>query len=157
MTLAMLEGHSREIGGKLWTITLLPATKGLDVGRRLVKILGPAIGQAAGLAGEGGIMDADVSRLSGVLGSLAEHLGEPDTAALVKELATVNVQCDGEPVTVQNFDIVFAGDYGTLMALVAFVVETNFAGPLGFLRDAARKREEAARLKNAQPKPPLAG
>jgi len=153
-TPAILTGHDREIGGKLWTVTLLPATRGLDVGRRLVRIIGPAIGQAIGAVGAGGIMEADASLLAGAAGSLAEHLGEPDAAALVKELVTANVQCDGVPVTAASFDVLFAGDYGTLIGVAVFVVEVNYKIPLLSWLAAANTRS-AERAKSAQPKPPV--
>jgi hypothetical protein len=134
----MTESATKEIGGKQWTVVLLPATKGLDVGRRLVKLLGPAIGKA--VSGGRGILDAEISGegIGAALGELAERLGEPEAAALVKELVTTGVICDGKEVTPVAFELLFRGDYQTLLAVAAFVVEANFAIPLGSWLDTAR-------------------
>jgi len=133
-----VEGATREIGGKVWSIALLPATRGLDVGRRLIKIAGPALGKA--VSGGKGILDAEIAGegVGAALGELALRLGEPEAAALVKELVTTGVTCDGKEVNAATFDLIFAGDYGTLLAVASFVVEANFRLPLASWLDAAR-------------------
>lgn len=131
--------RTRQIGGKEWTITLLPATKGLDVGRRLLRLVGPSIGQALGGAGRpGSLLDVDSAALGNAVSDLALRIGEPEAAALVKELVTTGVFCDGKEVRADLFDLLFAGDYETLLRVAAFVVEVNFRVPLGRWLDAAR-------------------
>lgn len=135
-----LEAHKRTIGGKEWTVVLLPATKGLDVGRRLLKLIGPAVGSAVGGLGGAKLLDAqvDATTLGGAFSALADKLGDPDAATLIKELATTGVHCDGKEVTPPVFDLIFQGEYETLLRVAAFVVEVNFRLPLASWLDAAR-------------------
>lgn len=153
---ALIEGHTRVIGGREWTITLLLATRGVEVGRRLIKLFAPAVIKALGAAaGSGKLLDLDVGQLAGSVEDLADRLGDPDAAALVRELVTVNVSCNGTPVTDKTFDVVFAGDYMTMLEVAWFVVEVNFKRP--FLSWLAALQERQRQAKNAtQAKGPAA-
>lgn len=151
----MLEAQERTIGGRLWTVSLLPATKGLDVYRRLVKLLGPALAAALGSLHAASVLDGeiDMGRLGSAFGTLAERLGDPDAASLVKELVTSNLHCDGVEVTPKTFDLLFQGDYTTLFQVAAFVIEANFALP--FASWAAAIQERATRPKKPPTPEPL--
>lgn len=120
------EPLEREIGGKLWTIGLLPTGKGVNIGRRLMKIAGPALTKA--FSG-GADVDVTVAMVTG-LGALIESLGEAETESLVKELVTTGVFCDSKPVTAASYELLFQGDYQTLLGVIAFVIEANYSVPL---------------------------
>lgn len=139
----------REIGGRVWTVTLLPTGRGMDVGRRLIRLGGPAMGSLIGAVGPGGLLDADGDKLGTALGKLAEKFGEQEATDLVKELVTTGVFCDGKEVTTAAFETVFQGDYGTLIMVAAFVVEVNFKIPLTAWLTAVRARA-ADRKKSAE-------
>ncbi len=153
---AMLEGHSRVIGGREWTVTLLLATRGIEIGRRLVKLFAPAFIKAIGAVGASDkLLDTNIGALVGSFGDLAEHLGDPDAAAIVKELVTTNVSCNGTPVTATTFEIVFAGDYMTMLEVAWFAIEVNYKRP--FLSWLAVLQEKQRAQKSAKPTaPPVA-
>lgn len=131
------ETPAKEIGGRQWTLALLPAGVGLKVGSRLVRLLGPAIGEAATKLGGNmqQVLDTDVAALGEVLTTLAERLGDPEAADLVKLLVTSGVFCDGKEVNDKNFDLLFRGDYLTLLLVAAWVVQENFRLPFFSLLD----------------------
>lgn len=145
----MLEAFERVIDGEAWKVTLLPTTKGLDIGRRLLKLVGPAFGTAVGAVGPEGILDADVGKLGAALGSLSEKLGEPDAAALVKELVTTGVFLNDAPLTVGSFEVVFQGKYATLLQVAMFVIEVNYKIPLASWLTAVRARAAVPKMSTA--------
>lgn len=106
-------------GEHRYTLTLLPASKALPLGRVLyAKGLGPL----AKLLTEKGI---DKERLGAELLALIPQLIELLDLSFLQQLF-VGVQRDGLEVTTQTgFDRAFTANYGELVALVVEVVKAN--------------------------------
>ncbi len=160
-----LATSQKEIGGKQWQILLLPPTRGLELGRRLLALLGPVVGKAVGAvagaqggakgaaAPAGSMLDADIDPglLGDTVSALAAALASPDAPALIKELVTTGVHCDGKEVNGATFDLLFQGEYQTLMLVTAWIIEANFKIPFGSLAAVARRQFDR---QTADPSPP---
>lgn len=129
------EPISKIIDGREWSLALLPASAGLKLGSRLVKLLGPAVAEAvksqSGSAAD--LLNTDTNKLGGVFETLSQRLGEPEAADLVKELVTSGVLCDGKEVNAATFDLLFQGEYLLLLKVAAWVVEANYKLPFSSL------------------------
>lgn len=106
----MIEQKQVVVCGESFTITQLPATKGIRILKQIGKLAGPAM---AGYQ-EDGLMKA--------LGSLFENMDQIDVESIIKEL--VNSASKGSMAI--NFDMEFAGKYDKLFNLVKEILEFNF-------------------------------
>ena len=111
------KSQDRAIGEGVWTVTQFPATEGLAILTRLLKLVGPAMGALA--RGEAGQVEVGT-----FLAALIERLDEADTVALVKRLLK-DTRKDGREV-LPVFDIEFMGNYHTLLSVLGFVLEVNY-------------------------------
>lgn len=124
-----------EIGGRTYLIAPMPATKGLSVLTRLVKLLGPAIG--GGLSGGGLSAMLDTKVDDGFVGRLVEaltgRLDEPVVEKLAKDMvASVRVSEDGRVSDLSSsFDRVFAGRMTDLFKLLVEVAGVNYGDFFG--------------------------
>jgi len=133
----MREPERKEIGGKVYEVTPMPAGKGLGVMQRMAKAAAPAVLKAA--RGEtGGELVA--------IADLVESLASDDLAAIAKLFAEHAMVGDGENMVKLStvFDVHFAGDYLALFEWLAFAAKVNF-GPLldGLKRRAAQRAVSA--------------
>jgi len=121
--------HTVQAGGCAWTFTTLPATQGLEVFTQLTAIMGAATGQLSGGFKPGLDMadqDIDPNVLGAALGAVGMKLAEPGTVAMIKALLQ-SLQ-KGTPPALQpvQFDLEFAGNYGTLLAILRDALKANF-------------------------------
>jgi hypothetical protein len=127
MSTATLE---RDIDGRRYAVTQLPAMRALRLLNRLGRIAGPAL---VGLV-EG------ASAPPGALGLAAEgvfeRLSDEELEALVKELLS-SARVDGKELLPQ-FDLHFQGRMGTLFRVLSFALEANYGGFFGDLVAAGR-------------------
>lgn len=100
-----------EIGGKIYTITKLPATKGLKYQKYFLKVLGPAYIEA---------QKSEHSTMADVLAKVIEHLDEIDEEKL-KGLVV-----DSEVVSAARFDLEFSGNLLNLFKLIKEIVFFNY-------------------------------
>lgn len=140
----MIETKTKEIDGKTWTVLLFPAGKGLGLLRRLMATLGPVLGAAAdGAKGSGLDFDTDDLDLGSLFGVLAERLDDAKVETLIIDLLEMTSFVDPESGDAKSlsvkahFDMVFAGEYLTMMKVVAYVAEVNFKLPFSSLRSLA--------------------
>lgn len=106
----MIQQKQVTIGGDTFTITHLPATKGIRVLKEVAKLAGP-------------IMAAKESGDFGVIAStIIENLEQVNIEGLLKEL--INSVSKGSVAI--NFDMEFAGAYDKLFNLTKEVLEFNF-------------------------------
>jgi len=125
--------ETRTIDDQEWTVVQFGATKGLKIATRLMKVLSGPLGKAVS-GFEGNLLDAKINVNAAALGEAISNMGatlDPEEIVELTHLLLVdNVRCDGEELNQRSFDKVFRGRYGTLLKVVAFVVEVNFQVPL---------------------------
>lgn len=109
--------QDRSIGGAVWTVSQFPATEGLAILTRLLKLVGPALESVA--RGEGTTLEIG-SFVAGLVG----QLDEADTVGLIKRLLK-DTRKDGREV-LPTFDTEFMGNYFTLLTVIGFVLEVNY-------------------------------
>lgn len=120
--------HEKNINGRTFTVSQFPAMRGWKTFVKLSKGLLPALASVAGsLKGDGEkLSDLEINGdgLAKAVEILLTELDEDKSEILIKELLALTF-VDGQPVMPQ-FDIVFQGDYGTLIKVLIFSVEVNF-------------------------------
>lgn len=126
-----METRERSIGGHSYRVTQFPGRMGLRLQVRLVKLLGPAVGT---LAADGNVMDAQIDggMIGKAVGLLADRLEEDAVEKLVVELLS-GTRRDGGELGGAQIDLAFAGHYGELLQVLAFVIEVNYGDFLGAL------------------------
>lgn len=105
--------ETRTIDGTAFTVRMLTADVGLDVGYDLAQALGPAIGK---------LDQGDVGEAAAMLFA---RLPKEDFKRLVHTLVD-SADADGKPVR-EVFNHVFMGKPMTLMKVFAFALELNFS------------------------------
>ncbi len=125
--------QERSIGGATWTVTQFPATEGLALLTRLLKLVGPAMGAVA--RGEGSALEVGT-----FVAALVGQLDENETVTLVKRLLK-DTRKDGREV-LPVFDIEFMGNYFTLLSVLGFVLEVNYGDFFAAMNP--QRSEEAA-------------
>ena len=109
-----IETKHLTIGESNWTTNTFTASTGIGLLKRLLKVGGEAFAVISEYQGEDTIPKA--------VSLLVTNLDNDDVVDLIKKL-TSTVQKDGKDV---NFDIEFAGNYGTLFKVLQFVIKENF-------------------------------
>ena len=127
--------HTREIDGSVWTTVLFPGRQSLRLFRQLTALGAEPLQSAADtIANSVPGIDEDISVaeilrvLGGVVGfagKLADNMSDEEFEALAERLLSLT-KCDGSKIA---FDDLFQGRLPTLLKVLAFVVEVNFAGP----------------------------
>lgn len=117
---------SEEIDGITYTSSKLPATYGLDIMARVVKVVGQR-----GLAAMAGTLDVAIVDVFMALGvqiaeGLAADPGLPK--ALLRNVKCGALRPTGQGDLAPAFDTHFAGEYLHLAKVLGFVLGHNFAG-----------------------------
>lgn len=142
----MRESETRTINGKTYVFFQFPATKGVKVWLKLVKILGNPLtllvqNIAKGSSGKGikgalekelGSFLADIS-LETVVADLLERVDVEDTTGIIMDLMS-SVSYEGKPLN-EIFDIHFKGSYMSLCKVIAAALEVQYSDFLGELKD----------------------
>jgi len=115
-----------------YRVTTFPAFKGLSYLQKLLKIVGPAIGEIFSKASaEGGAVSdlvLEEEALSFAIRELTTNLDKENVAQLVQDMIKDAVLKNGQPV---NFNQEFSGNYGNLMKLVGVIVKENYSSFFG--------------------------
>jgi len=130
----LIKTEEKEIDGLRFSVTQLPGMRGLRMSVRLGKLLGPALARAAGAA-TGGLASLDVSKLSGAVDALFEHLTEDEIESVTKALlesCLVTIEGKTGPL-MPMFDTVMGGKVATVYKLLRFAFEVNFGNFFGGL------------------------
>lgn len=132
----MVTTQERIIDGHTWAVTQLPPTRSLKLMARLLKIVGPALGQ--GLSAGADLDKADISAFGPAIEKLLLQLDGDTLDAVVKEsLATARI--DGQEALV-GFEVTFHGRLVELLKGVAFALEVNYSDFFGGLVGELRSR-----------------
>lgn len=125
------KSQEREIDGAVYMVTQFPATEGLAILTRLLKLAGPALGAVAtGQPGAGRALEVGL-----FVARLVEKLDEAETVGLVKRLLK-DTRRDGREV-MPSFDTEFMGNYMTLLRVLGFVLEANYGDFFGAVASSA--------------------
>lgn len=111
------KSQDRSIGDAVWSVSQFPATEGLAILTRLLKLVGPALGSVA--RGEGTALE-----VGSFVAALVDQLDEADTVTLIKRLLR-DTRKEGREV-LPTFDTEFMGNYFTLLTVIGFVLEVNY-------------------------------
>jgi hypothetical protein len=139
--------QERLIDGSTFSVTQLPAMRGVKMLNRLFRVLGPPAARALGgvnvaeLASRG-LAGLDVGALAEAVPLLADRLTEAELEALVRELLET-ATIDGRPL-MPTFDLTMQGRVGTVLKLVGFALEVNYGSFFDVLGGAARAATTAS-------------
>lgn len=133
----MIETKEKIIDGKRWIVTQFPTSEGLEILNELGRILGPGLAKLGGAAKQGKHqslldMDVDLGVIGEAFSAVFTRMSEVNASTFMKRLlgSTRCVDDKGHPAEVaRQFDIIFAGKYGTLFKVAFFVVEVNYELP----------------------------
>lgn len=134
----MLKTHTQEIDGLVYETKTFPATEGLVLLPRLIALLGEQVFNLVFATNEeqmGGLM-ADPTVMGAIMVRIAERAAENDGLLVCKDLLKYTT-CDkvqiGDgvfPSSVHtHFDNHFAGNYGHLLKVCAWVARATFVNP----------------------------
>jgi len=115
------------IGDVEYKITTFPAFKGLTYLQKLLKIVGPAIGEIFSNASEGenGFeLDIEQEALSTAIKELTANLDKGNVAQLVQDMIKASVLKNGQPL---QFDQEFSGNYGVMIKILGTIIKDNYA------------------------------
>lgn len=115
-----------------YLLTTHPAAEGLKLASRLFGMAGPSLAGLLGGAVKGRGLDADVD-MGAIIRELATAALSTDVAGLLRDLVKYAVRNGVQLDNPGAFDVSFAGNYGELAELAAWVIEAN-----GFVRFFAR-------------------
>ena len=123
----MIQTATRSIDSKSYACTQFPGRLGLVMQARVLKIMGPLLvgflNSPRKVNSLTDLLDSDIDTSALMLGVSSL---DPEAFA---QLAIDLLQCtkvDGRDITVEYFNLEFAGDYGHLMRVLLFVVDHNF-------------------------------
>lgn len=138
-----------DVDGIKYSSTKYAASRGLKLSVRLLKLIGKPAGILAPVFSNKESLkdllasDLDMNVIGEAIGALVGQLDADDVVDLARELlATTQIIADGKYRDV-NFDLDFAGNYGSLLKLLQKVVEFQFAsffaGGLAGVKDMLRQ------------------
>lgn len=128
----MIETKEKKIGESNYSVTQMTARRALRMKARLLRLFGPSLAQMFLPGGDSPMKGMAFSKGDAVkaVESLACGLEDSVFDRLVVDLLS-GVRKDGVELTEAIIDHEFAGDLGTLLKLVWFVLEVNFSSFFG--------------------------
>jgi hypothetical protein len=129
----MIQTKEKQIKGAVYSVTQLPARRALRLKAKLLRLFGPALAQLLLPGGSNdSISGLPFSKAEAVraVESLMAQLDDKTFESLVLELCQ-GVRKDGMELTESVIDVEFAGDLGTLMQVLWFVIDCNFGSFFG--------------------------
>lgn len=125
------ETKSKEIDGTVFTVTQLPAMRGIKLMHKLARALGPAVIKAA--TGGNKIGDQDIAGFGDAAQAAFDRFSAEDLDGLIKELfETGTMSLDGNTVPIMPvFNDALAGKLVTVIKAVQFALEVNYSDFLG--------------------------
>lgn len=129
----MVKTETRIIDGEQVAVTMLPATQGLQLLGRVVRLMGPGLAQALAVPGAlKRMMQMDPADLLGSFGAFAEKV-TPETVDDLKQTLLAGVTVGGVAVLDGTFDLRFQGRLLFLLKVARFSLEVNLRDFFGVL------------------------
>ena len=133
----MRKTRTKQIGGQQWVLVEHPATEGLSIMRNISTLAGQALGALADVKPSSPLevgallaLDLGLDALARVAEQILERLSDEKIVWLVKLICKYVQDQDGPlfgPDGKERFDEVFAGSYGLLAQVIAWVLQENFS------------------------------
>lgn len=115
--------RKKVINGREYQITLLPALKAVGMGKKLLKVILPAIGGTIdGLRDDG--LYGTPKTFTEVATALCTQLDDIDLDELITSLLR-EALCEG--TSVRDIDSHFQGEIGELIGVIEFALKENFS------------------------------
>lgn len=114
--------HQFNVGGNVYTIQLLPATKGLVIGTDLIKLAAPVLGLFADNSDDEFALPEEQDLFFQASTVLVNNMDKLDIVEMVQDLLT-GMTFNSKTV---EFDSHFRGDYGTLLMVLETALKENF-------------------------------
>lgn len=137
--------QTKIINDTTYIVQQLNALKALQIQAKLLKILGPALGELKGSK----ITKGDVKdKVTSAIFSLIEKFDDDIVVNLITSLFEENVfyELDNQPVKV-SFDIHFSGKITEMWQVAIFVLEVNFGELMGKLKSSSLIKEGLEEVK----------
>lgn len=115
--------HQHEINGNLYSIKLLPASVGLGVGTKLIKMFAPVIGIVADNSNEEKFVIPEDNNFFFEASTVLVNSMDEDSVVEMVRLLLADLSYNG--VTV-DFDTHFRSKYGELFAVLEVALKENF-------------------------------
>lgn len=121
-----------QIGDVEYKITTFPASKGLAYLQKLLKIVGPAIGEIFANAAVSGTeafeLNIEDEALSAAIRELTVNMDKDNVAQLVEDMITAAVLKNGQPL---QFNQEFSGNYGAMIKIMGAIIKENYSSFFG--------------------------
>ena len=132
----MYQAKEKVIDNHKVVVTQWPARKALSTKLKLIRIIGPGLGEiASGLKGQStkGLIDSEMNleKLTPAIEKLLSALNEETFMSLVTTLMSATRVDDLEMSIESNFDATFSGNLATFYKVALFVLEVNFGSFFG--------------------------
>lgn len=126
----MQSSREVQIGEVEYRVTTFAASKGLGYLQKILKIVGPAIGDIFSQVAETGIAEASIedAALSKAIKELTQNMDDDNVAKLVQDMIRTGVTKGGQEL---KFDQEFSGNYGAMIQLVAAIIKDNYSSFFG--------------------------
>lgn len=142
-----IELQTREIDGFKIELSPLPARPSLSVWYRLAKSVSPSMAQAVGVLQAGELLGLDIGDLAGSLTSFFANCSEQDLFFFVDTLLEPCL-VNGAPFK-STMNLAFQGKIFSLLKLLVFAVEVNYADFLAPIKAALARAAVAQAQKTA--------
>lgn len=141
----------KQIDGVSVSVTRFLGIEGFKIKTKLIKLLGPSLGElAGGAAGAASILDVDLSSgfLARAVNTLCEKLDENDSLNFImRMLRSSGTRINGQEINDAVFNDIFSGNYVLLYKIVYLIVEENYGSFFG--EGGIGKALEKARVKTS--------
>jgi len=125
----------KQIDGMSISVTSFLGIEGFKIKTKLIKLLGPSLGElAGGAAGAVNVLDVDLSSgfLAKAVNTLCDKLDESDSFNFVMRLLrSSGTRINGQEVNESVFNDVFAANYALLYKILYLIVEENYGNFFG--------------------------
>ena len=114
----------KEINGKTYTLKLLPAIKGMMMGKRLISTFAPALGVLMDTSTEDTIYANEQTLCTDLAVAIVTQLDQLDLEQTILDLLA-GMQCEGKQI---EFNSHFQANYESLLSCVEWAIVENFGG-----------------------------
>lgn len=112
----------KQFNGQTYTLKLLPAIKGMMMGKRLITSFAPALGVLMDSSSEDSLYANEQTICTDVAVAIASQLDQLDFEKTIIDLLT-GMTCNGQPI---EFNSHFQAKYGLLLNCVEWAIVENF-------------------------------
>lgn len=132
----MLKSREKTIDGRQIYVHQFPGIEGFKIKTKLIKLIGPALGELTNGATKDidSFLDADLSSgfVSRAINVLCDKLDENDTFEFIlRMLHSSGTRVDGREMDKDAFNEIFAGNFTLLYKIIGILIEENYGNFFG--------------------------